>query len=145
MDDIQAAVLLAGLDRPADDIACRAELAVAYGERLAGLPGIRRLPTLDPRETATEPVHNVCLIEVDRRDALVEFLARRGIGTETYYPLRLHLQPCFAELGHSVGAFPMAESACRHTLALPFHPDLTMDQVDYACDTIGAFAEGEAR
>ncbi len=144
MDDIQAAVLLAKLDRLAADIACRRELAAAYTARLAGLPGIRRLPTVVPRDAATEPVHYVYLIEVRHRDALAEFLTRRGIGTETYYPLPLHRQPCFAEFSRPVGTFPQAEVACRHTLALPFHPDLTTDQVDYVCETVRAFTEGEA-
>jgi UDP-2-acetamido-2-deoxy-ribo-hexuluronate aminotransferase len=144
MDDIQAAVLLAKLGHLAAGIARRAELAAAYTERLAQLPGIRRLPTVVPRGAATQPVYYVYLIEVRHRDALAEFMARRGVGTETYYPLPLHRQPCFAEFGCPEGAFPHAEAACRHTLALPLHPDLTMEQVDHVCKTIRAFGEEEA-
>ena len=144
MDDIQAAVLLAKLDRLGSDIVCRAELAAAYTERLAGLPGILRLPAVVPREAAIDPVYYVYLIEVRQRDALVQFLARRGIGTETYYPMPLHRQPCFTELGLSGGDFPHAEAACRRTLALPFHPDLTIDQVDYVCATIRDFTKEQA-
>jgi dTDP-4-amino-4,6-dideoxygalactose transaminase len=143
MDDIQAAVLLAKLDRLAANIARRAELAGAYTERLAEVPGIQRLPTVVPRDAATNPVYYVYLIEVRHRDSLAEFLARRGIGTETYYPVPLHRQPCFAEFGYPDGSFPHAEAACRQTLALPFHPDLTMEQVDYVCETIRTFAEDE--
>lgn len=143
-DDIQAAVLLAKLDRLDADIARRAELAAAYTERLATVPGILRLPTVVARTSATNPVYYVYLIEVRHRDALAAFLAQRGIGTETYYPVPLHRQPCFAQLGYDEGDFPHAEAACRRTLALPFHPDLTMDQVDHVCETIRAFAQEEA-
>ncbi|MDT0461871.1 DegT/DnrJ/EryC1/StrS family aminotransferase [Streptomyces gibsoniae] len=144
MDDIQAAVLLTKLGRLGADIARREELAEAYTERLTGAPGILRLPTVVPRDAATNPVYYVYLIEVEHRDRLAEFLARRGIGTETYYPVPLHRQPCFAEFGLLEGAFPHAEAACRHALALPLYPDLTMEQVDYVCATIRAFAEEEA-
>jgi UDP-2-acetamido-2-deoxy-ribo-hexuluronate aminotransferase len=140
-DDIQAAVLLAKLDRLEADIARRAELAAAYTERLDTVPGVLRLPTVVARTCATDPVHYVYVIEVRHRDSLAEFLALRGIGTETYYPVPLHRQPCFAGLGHRAGAFPHAEAACRRTLALPFHPDLTLDQVDRVCATIRAFAQ----
>jgi dTDP-4-amino-4,6-dideoxygalactose transaminase len=143
MDDIQAAVLLAKLRRAAQDIACRAELAAAYTERLAGLPGLRRLPTLVERATPTEAVHYVYLIEVaggrDRRDALVRHLAARGVQTETYYPVPLHLQPCFASLGHRPGDFPHAEAASEGALALPLYPDLTLRQVEMVCEAVAAF------
>ncbi|TPQ23695.1 DegT/DnrJ/EryC1/StrS family aminotransferase [Streptomyces sporangiiformans] len=144
MDDIQAAVLLAKLGRLGTDIARRAEIAARYTERLAHVPVIRRLPAVVPRKATTNPVHYVYLVEVDHRDELARFLARHGIGTETYYPIPLHRQPAFAEFGHSVGGLPHAEAACRYALALPLHADLTDDQVDYVCETIQAFAGGGA-
>jgi UDP-2-acetamido-2-deoxy-ribo-hexuluronate aminotransferase len=144
MDDIQAAVLLAKLGRLGTDIARRAEIAARYTERLAHVPVIRRLPAVVPREATTNPVHYVYLVEVDHRDELARFLARHGIGTETYYPIPLHRQPAFAEFGCSVRGFPHAEAACRYALALPLHADLTDDQIDYVCETIEAFAGGGA-
>jgi UDP-2-acetamido-2-deoxy-ribo-hexuluronate aminotransferase len=140
MDDIQAAVLLAKLTRLDRDIARRARLAAAYTERLRGAPGVLRLPA--PRQ---DPVYYVYLIEVEHRDELAGWLAARGIGTETYYPVPLHLQPCFAGLGHRRGEFPHAEAACRHALALPLYPDLPDGAVDVVCDAIRDFYAGRSR
>jgi dTDP-4-amino-4,6-dideoxygalactose transaminase len=142
MDDIQAAVLLAKLARLEADIGRRAELAVAYDQRLRGVPGVRRLPTLVPRPVPTRAVFYVYLIEVDRRDELAARLAARGVGTETCYPLPLHLQPCFADLGHTRGDFPVAEAVCQRSIALPLYPDLSLDEVDRVCEHIRAFFAG---
>ncbi|HVK20085.1 MAG TPA: DegT/DnrJ/EryC1/StrS family aminotransferase [Actinokineospora sp.] len=139
MDDFQAAVLLAKLATLDADIARRAVLAAAYTERLTDCPGVRRLPTVVKREVETDAVFYVYLIEVERRDELVAHLAANGVGTETYYPVPLHRQPCFAELGHRVGEFPNAEAACAHAVALPLYPDLTEGQVDRVCELIKGF------
>ncbi|GLZ36441.1 DegT/DnrJ/EryC1/StrS family aminotransferase [Actinokineospora sp. NBRC 105648] len=144
MDDLQAAVLLAKLGRLDADIARRAELAAAYTERLRGCPGVRRLPTAVEREVDTDPVFYVYLVEVEHRDALVEYLAAHGVGTETYYPVPLHLQPCFADLGHRRGEFPHAEAACARAVALPLYPDLLESQVDRVCALVRAFYGGAA-
>jgi len=144
MDDIQAAVLMAKLERLDADIARRAELAEAYTERLRDVPGVLRLPTVVPRQAETNPVFYVYLIEVEDRDRLAEHLTRAGIGTEIYYPTPLHLQPCFADLGHVRGDFPNAEAACARTIALPFYPDLTLDAVDRVCDAIRRFFSGRS-
>jgi UDP-2-acetamido-2-deoxy-ribo-hexuluronate aminotransferase len=142
MDDIQAAVLMAKLERLDADIARRAELARAYTERLTGMPGVLRVPEVVPRDVPTDPVFYVYLIEVERRDDLVAHLTAQGIGTETYYPIPLHLQPCYAELGHRRGDFPHAERACEHAVGLPFYADLTIDAVDRVCDAIRDFYTG---
>ncbi|MDI2027040.1 DegT/DnrJ/EryC1/StrS family aminotransferase [Saccharopolyspora sp. TS4A08] len=134
MDDIQAAILLTKLAHLDDDIARRAEIAERYRR---GLDGVVRLPV-----PGDDPVFYVHLIEVELRDELAEHLAERGIGTETYYPVPLHLQPCFADLGHRRGDFPRAESASRRALALPLHADLTDEQVDRVCATIREFYAG---
>ncbi|MFD0202880.1 DegT/DnrJ/EryC1/StrS family aminotransferase [Saccharothrix carnea] len=143
MDDVQAAVLLAKLDRLEADIRRRAVLARRYAEGLAGVPGVRELPSVLPRRASVRGVFYVYVIEVDRRDELAAHLAGRGIGTETYYPLPLHLQPCFADLGHRPGDFPNAEQACRRTLALPLYPDLPLGDVDRVCAEIRSFYLGE--
>lgn len=144
MDDLQAGVLLAKLTRLDADIARRAELAARYDAELAGVPGILRLPT--PRvhnDGATaEPVFYVYLVEAERRDGLAAHLSRHGVGTETYYPRPLHLQPCFAGLGHRPGDFPNAEAACGRTLALPLYPDLTDDQVATVAALVRAYLTG---
>lgn len=142
MDDVQAAVLLAKLGRLEADIRRRAVLAERYAEALAGVPGVRKLPTVVPRRGGVRGVFYVYVVEVDRRDELAAHLAGLGVGTETYYPVPLHLQPCFADLGHRPGDFPHAEAACRHTLALPLYPDLPLRDVDWVCDAIRSFYLG---
>ncbi|MFE9748097.1 DegT/DnrJ/EryC1/StrS family aminotransferase [Saccharothrix saharensis] len=144
MDDVQAAVLLAKLDRLEADIRRRAVLARRYAEGLAGVPGVRKLPSVLPRRASVRGVFYVYVVEVDRRDDLAAHLAARGIGTETYYPSPLHLQPCFADLGHRPGDFPHAEAACARTLALPLYPDLPPGDVDRVCAEIRSFYLGES-
>ncbi|CAL9486254.1 dTDP-3-amino-3,4,6-trideoxy-alpha-D-glucose transaminase [Actinosynnema sp. ALI-1.44] len=139
MDDLQAAVLLAKLGRLEADVRRRAALADRYAERLAGVPGVRKLPAARP---GVRGVFYVYVVEVDRRDELAAHLASRGVETEVYYPTPLHLQPCFAELGHRPGDFPHAEAACRHTLALPLYPDLPLSAVDRVCAEIADFLSG---
>ncbi|MDQ3403201.1 MAG: DegT/DnrJ/EryC1/StrS family aminotransferase [Actinomycetota bacterium] len=142
MDDFQAAVLLAKLTRLDSDIARRAALARAYTERLADCPGVRKLPTVVSRDVQVDPVFYVYLIEVDHRDELAAHLADHGVTTEIYYPVPLHLQPCFADLGYRMGDFPNAEAACAHAIALPLYADLTDDQVDRVCELINLFYTG---
>jgi len=144
MDDIQAAILLAKLTCLDGDIARRAELARLYQERLADIPEIIRLPEVVDRGPDGSHVFYVYLVEVERRDALVDHLARQGIETEVYYPTPLHLQPCCADLGYSPGDFPHAEAASRHAVALPFYPDLTVDQIDRVCAAVRAFSTAPA-
>ncbi|TVL91761.1 DegT/DnrJ/EryC1/StrS aminotransferase family protein [Streptomyces sp. SAJ15] len=143
MDDVQAAVLLAKLTRLDQDIARRAELAAAYTERLAGADGVLAVPRRVARPVASDPVHYVYLVEVERRDELVAHLTARSIGTETYYPRPLHLQPCYAgHPDHRAGRFPVAEAACERTVALPLYPDLTEEQLDTVCTAIFDFYAG---
>ncbi|MFF3320389.1 DegT/DnrJ/EryC1/StrS family aminotransferase [Streptomyces sp. NPDC003035] len=140
MDDLQAAVLLAKLAVLDEDIRHRAVLARRYDEGLRGSPGITRLPAITG---APDEVFYVYLIETDRRDELAAHLQGRGIGTETYYPRPLHLQPCFEELGHRPGDFPVAEAASRRALALPLYADLTEAEVARVCAAIRAFHTGK--
>ncbi len=92
-----------------------------------------------PSVVTDRHIFNQYVIRVAQRDQLKAALQQKGIGTEVYYPVPLHLQECFSYLGHSVGAFPESESAAKETLALPVHPELSEEQAHYVVDCIRDF------
>ncbi|HBD06776.1 MAG TPA: transcriptional regulator, partial [Syntrophobacteraceae bacterium] len=94
-----------------------------------------------PVEHADRHIYNQFVIRVNgsQRDMLKAFLSDRGVTTAVYYPIPLHLQACFASLGHQPGAFPESERAAAQTLALPIYPELTAGQQEYVVATIGSF------
>jgi dTDP-4-amino-4,6-dideoxygalactose transaminase len=134
LDALQAAVLLAKLPHLAGWSAARRANAARYVEGLAGLPV--RTPVTDP---ANEHIYNQFVIEADRRDALQAHLKAKEIGTAVYYPLALHLQPCFAYLGYQPGDFPVSEAATARVLALPVYPELSQPQQEFVVDAIRGF------
>jgi dTDP-4-amino-4,6-dideoxygalactose transaminase len=70
---------------------------------------------------------------------LQAYLKQQGIGSEIYYPLPLHLQPCYVDLGYRKGDFPVSEKLAAESLALPVHAELAADDIDYICDCIRSF------
>jgi dTDP-4-amino-4,6-dideoxygalactose transaminase len=99
-----------------------------------GLTTVVTLPEDDPGH-----VYNQFAIQVADRDALREFLTARKIGSEIYYPIPLHLQECFVELGYKEGDFPIAEAMARNSLALPVYPELTEEQQRHVVGSIAEF------
>ncbi len=83
------------------------------------------------------------MIRGPNRDGLQEFLKENGVGSEVYYPLPLHLQPCYRDLGYKKGDFPVSEQMAADSLALPVHSELAPEDVDYICDApFGRFTRG---
>jgi dTDP-4-amino-4,6-dideoxygalactose transaminase len=133
LDALQAAVLRVKLRHLDAWTAGRRRNAERYRElfRDAGLDDTVSLPPDEPGH-----IYNQFVIRVPRRDQLQAQLRSRGIGTEVYYPVPLHRQACFADLGYDEGSMPNAESAARETLALPVYPELTGEQLEYVVDVI---------
>jgi dTDP-4-amino-4,6-dideoxygalactose transaminase len=84
-------------------------------------------------------VYNQFVIRVRERDKLRAYLTERGIGSEIYYPVPLHLQICFKELGHHAGDFPESERAAEEALAIPVYPELGKASQDRVVETIASF------
>ena len=87
----------------------------------------------------TGHIYNQYVIRARRRDELRAYLKEHGVGSEIYYPLPLHLQPCFAELAYKAGDFPESEKAAAETLALPVYPELEPVQQEYVAARVSAF------
>jgi len=84
-------------------------------------------------------IYNQFVAKFPDRDRLQDHLRKQGIDTEVYYPVPLHLQECFSQLGYKRGDFPCAERAARESLALPVYPELTEVQQQYIVDQISEF------
>jgi dTDP-4-amino-4,6-dideoxygalactose transaminase len=138
LDELQAAVLNVKLEHLDKWTTSRQANAALYNAAFAradlgravqtpvALPGYRH-------------IYNQYIVRVRDRDLLRQHLTANGVGTEIYYPLPLHLQKCFAYLGHKAGEFPESERAAEEVLALPIFPELTETQIQYVVDTIAGF------
>ncbi len=135
LDALQAAVLAAKLPHLSHWSAGRRANAAYYSSNLADVPEVRT-PVVDP---ANESIFNQYTLRVERRDDLQAFLKAKGIGSSVYYPLPLHLQPCFAYLGYQAGQFPESEKASGEVISLPIYPELTSAQLDEVIGTVRAF------
>lgn len=137
LDTIQAAVLLVKLrylDAWTESRRFNAELY----RRLLSESGAPVAP-LAPASYQTRHVVNQFVIRCPQRDELKRYLQDLGVGTEIYYPLPLHLQPCYSGLGLRAGDFPHSERAAGEVLALPVHPALAAGDIEYVCDSIRRF------
>lgn len=135
LDTLQAAVLLAKIPHLETWSAARRANAAFYDAAFADVAEIVT-PYVDPANTS---IYNQYTIRADRRDALQEHLKAQGIGNSVYYPLPLHLQPCFAYRGYTKGEFPESERASLEVVSLPVYPELTAAQRDEVVSTVRAF------
>ena len=85
------------------------------------------------------PVWHVFAVKCDRRDELEEYLNSRGIGTNKHYPIPVHLQECYKDLGYKEGDFPVAEEISRTELSLPMYYGMTDEEIDYVIESINRF------
>ncbi len=134
IDALQAAILSVKLPYLQRWTAARRENA----ERYRALFASTQLPLVLPSD-AEGHVYNQFTIRAPRRDALRAHLTQAQIGTEVYYPVPFHLQPCFAALGYAKGEFPHSERAAAEVLSLPIYPELTSDQQQYVVEQIADF------
>lgn len=133
LDAIQAAVLrvkLKYLDRWTEG---RQRNAALYREHVRS----EQLPVERP---GGRHIYNQFVIRSIKRDDLIAHLKQNGIASEVYYPVPLHLQKCFAELGYRKGMLPVSEQAAETTLALPIYPELTPDMIRHVASAINTLA-----
>jgi dTDP-4-amino-4,6-dideoxygalactose transaminase len=133
LDEIQAALLRVRLARLDELNAERRRLAGRYLGRLRGV-GLRPAWPLNP---LAQHVYHLFVVRHPQRDRLRQRLHARGVATLVHYPIPVHLQPAYADLGYRAGGFPAAERAAREVVSLPLYPGLSERQVDRVVEAIG--------
>lgn len=137
LDEVQAAFLrvkLKNLDRWNSD---RVKTAERYLKEIDN-PQIK-LPVV--RENNTH-VYHIFAIRCDRRDELEKYLAEKGIGTNKHYPIPMHLQGAYKELGFGEGDFPNAEEISSTELSIPMYYGMTDDEIGYVIDSLNKWDRG---
>jgi dTDP-4-amino-4,6-dideoxygalactose transaminase len=144
LDEIQAAVLRVKAPHLAAWTEARRSNARRYAAMFgeAGVDGRVTLPVEPP---GYRHIFNQFVIRANDRDALKRRLDEQKIGSEVYYPIPLHLQECFADLGYRRGAFPHAERAAADSLAIPIYSELTSDQQQAVVNAVAAFVRADVR
>jgi dTDP-4-amino-4,6-dideoxygalactose transaminase len=135
LDTLQAAVLLAKLPRLEGWNQARKRNAARYTEAFSGHPDICPPAT----DSANDHIYHQYTIRVPERDGLQAHLKTKGIGHSIYYPLALHLQPCFAYLGYRPGRLPAAEAAMDSVISLPIYPEMTEEQQDTVIEAVQSY------
>ena len=137
LDALQAAVVSAKLPHLDEWTAGRQRNAQRY-DRLFTQAGAK---VGLPKVAMNRHIFNQYVIRSSKRDQLQAYLKQKGVGTEVYYPVPLHLQDCFAYLGQKAGSYPESEAAANETLALPVYPELTEAQARYVVECVAEFLE----
>ena len=135
LDTLQAAILLAKLPYLAGWSEARRRHAAYYTEAFGSHPAIRP-PVID---AANDHIFHQYTLRVTDRNGLQAHLKSRGIGNAVYYPLALHLQPCFSSLGYPRGSLPETEAAMDSVISLPVYPELTQAQQDEVIGAVKGF------
>jgi dTDP-4-amino-4,6-dideoxygalactose transaminase len=135
LDALQAAVLMAKLPYLSQWSEKRRANAAYYDEAFEDVPEVTG-PHIEP---VSESVFNQYTIRVPRRDDLRAHLRAEGIGHSVYYPIPLHLQPCFAHLDYTSGQCPESERAAQEVVSLPIYPELTLEQLEEVASAVRSF------
>ena len=135
LDEIQAAILRVKLRYLRKWEQARRDHAAIYSELLAPVSSVK-IPKVPE---GYQHVFHQYTIRVPRRNELQKFLSNRKIGNAVYYPIPLHLQPIYANLGHGPGSFPAAERAAEEVLSLPMFPELKAEQIQRVAESIIEF------
>lgn len=134
LDELQAAFLAAKLpimDKVNDN---RRETAAKY---LAGIKNpLVELPYIPEY---ADPVWHIFAVRCDRRDELASFLTEKGLGINKHYPIAIHLQDCYKDLGLKEGDLPIAEEIAATQLSLPMYYGMTDEEIQYVIDCVNAF------
>lgn len=139
LDTLQAAVIEVKLRHLDKWSSARKANADWYNEAFSKL-GLAGNKLVTPHEVpGGRHIYNQYVIRAKNRDGLMARFKEKGIGTEVYYPVPLHIQECFVDLGYKIGDFLHSENAAKETMALPIYPELSTQQKQYVVDTIKAF------
>jgi dTDP-4-amino-4,6-dideoxygalactose transaminase len=138
LDAIQAAVLLVKLKYLDDWSQSRQQNAERYDQLFESLGSLVQTPTVVP---GARHIYNQYTLRVSDRDGLRAHLAEKDIGTEIYYPVPLHMQECFSNLGYAPSDCPQSEAAASSVLAVPIYPELTATQQKYVFDSCAEFLQ----
>ena len=138
LDALQAVVLDVKLKYLDEWHAARRDNASVYNKAFAG-SSVRTPATIYADTAATNyHIYNQYIIRAEERDAVRDRLLANDIGCDIYYPVPMHMQECFSDLGYQVGDLPISEQAAKETLALPIYPELTDEMQEYVAGVVKA-------
>ena len=132
LDTVQAVVLAAKLPLLDQWNKMRNDVALHYGKLLKNTEGVVT-PILKKDRTH---VYQTYAVRLQNRDKICDAMQTKGIGVLIHYPIPLHLQEAYADLGYQRGDFPVSEKIAREILSLPMFPHMKKDQVEYVCENL---------
>jgi dTDP-4-amino-4,6-dideoxygalactose transaminase len=136
LDSLQAAVLRIKLKKLDSWLEGRRSVAARYNEAFSSLD------VITPKVAAgNNHTYHQYTIAFEDRDGLLKHLNDKGIAARIYYPVPMHLQPCYKDLGYSKGSFPVSEKAAESVLSLPVYPELSREQIEYVINAVKEFVK----
>ncbi|KAA3658949.1 MAG: DegT/DnrJ/EryC1/StrS family aminotransferase [Calditrichaeota bacterium] len=140
LDTLQAAVLRAKLPHLNDWNSARRQCAARYNEELKDSDVV-----LPVDADFAESVYHLYVIRVQKRDQLLAHLQSKGVSAGIHYPIPIHMQPAYEDLGYQKGDFPITEKFADEIISLPMYAELGKDQITYVVSTINEFINNQPR